>query len=331
VAGGPTAALGHIYGIAADRNGNVYVAATAKDRIYRFALSSPGNLSLIAGTGEKGFSGDGGDARLARFANPIALKADSNGDLYVVDQHNFRIRKITMKDGVVRTVAGDGNKGFAGDGGPPERAQFNAAHGIAFDRQGNLFIADESNNRVRMIRFGPRPIITTVAGDGTDGFGGDGGDPLQAQLSSPAGVAFDMDGNLLVSDMHNNRIRKVTLTGKPVITTVVGSGVASSDGDGGDPRGAGLSGPNGLSTDQFGTLYIADCENHRIRKVIFGARPRITTLAGTGLAGFSGDGGPAPSAKLSLATDSAVGTDGNLYIADYLNDRVRRVQLPQKQ
>jgi trimeric autotransporter adhesin len=140
-----------------------------------------------------------------------------------------------------------------------------------------------------------------------------------------------MDGNLLVSDMHNNRIRKVTLTGKPVITTVVGSGVASSDGDGGDPRGAGLSGPNGLSTDQFGTLYIADCENHRIRKVIFGARPRITTLAGTGLAGFSGDGGPAPSAKLSLATDSAVGTDGNLYIADYLNDRVRRVQLPQKQ
>jgi hypothetical protein len=303
----------------------LYISASARHQILKLTLGAAPSVNVIAGTGKMGFGGDGGDPAAAQLNNPIGLAVDSAGDLYIVDQNNARIRKLTFKDRIIRTVAGNGVRGFSGDGGDPRNAQLASPFGIALDPAGNLFIGDQGNNRVREIKFGPKPIIATVAGSGVDGFSGDGEDPLKADLSAPSGLAFDKHGNLYFSDEHNNRIRKLTFGPHTLISTVVGSGAAAFSGDGGDPIAAALSGPQGIATDASGNLYIADYENHRIRTVTFGAKPVITTIAGTGIAGFSGDGAEANAARLSLPTGVAVGPDGNLYIADYLNDRIRRV------
>jgi predicted Ser/Thr protein kinase len=324
VAGASPAALGHLYGVAADRKGNIYFSSTGKDQVYRLTIGPPLRVALVAGTGQRGFEGDGGDARFAQFDNPIALAVDGNDDLFVVDQHNFRIRKITFNDGIIRTVAGTGAAGSSGDGGPPGKATFRVPSALAFNSEGTLFVADYGASCVRAIRFGANPVITTPVG-GVNGFSGDGGDPKQAQLSGPAGLGFDASGSLFIADQHNNRVRKVTFGSNPKITTVAGAGRASFDGDGGVPTQAGLSGPNGLALDRFGNLYIADSENHRIRKVTFGSKPQIRTVVGNGLAGFSGDGGPASAARLSLPNAMAITTNGDIYVADYLNDRIRRV------
>ncbi len=327
IAGGPAAHLGHLQFVTLDSGGNVYVSATSRHQILKVTAGSKPAVSVVAGTGKPGFSGDGGDPAEAQLNNPIGLAFDRRGDLYIVDQNNYRVRKIEFAAHTIRTVVGTGVRGFAGDGGNPKNAQIGSSFAIVFDSEGNLFIADQSNNRIRKVRIGPNPTITTVAGSGADGFAGDGGDPAKADLSAPSGLALDRAGNLYFSDEHNNRIRRVTFGPRPVISTVAGSGAAAYGGDGDNPLAAGLSGPQGIAMDASGNLYIADYENHRIRKVIFGAEPVINTVAGTGIAGFNGDGGSARSARLSLPTDVAVGPDGNLYIADYLNDRIRRVPL----
>lgn len=327
LAGGPAAPLGHLYGIAADKKGNIYFSSTGTDQVYRLTIGPPSSVTLVAGTGKRGFGGDGGDARLAQFDNPIALAVDANDDLFVIDQHNHRIRAVTFKDGLIHTIAGSGAPGSAGDGGPPVDATMTDPSAIAFDSEGKLYVADLASHRVRVIQFGSNPIVSTLAGTGVPGFSGDGGDPAQAQLSGPAGLVFDTEGNLYISDQHNNRVRKVTFGRKPQIATVVGAGPAAFGGDGGAPAAAELSGPNGLAVDRSGNLYIADSENHRIRKVTFGPKPEIRTFVGIGLAGFSGDGGAASAARLSLPNAMVFGTDGNLYVADYLNDRIRRVTL----
>jgi sugar lactone lactonase YvrE/predicted Ser/Thr protein kinase len=328
VAGSPPARLGHLQALTADRNWNIYVSATARNQILKLTIGSVPSTTVIAGTGKQGFGGDGGDPAAAQFNNPIGLAVDTNGDLYIVDQNNSRIRKLTFRHRIINTVVGSGIRGFAGDGGDPKNAQLASPFGIVFDTAGSLFIGDQGNNRVRRVRFGPNPVISTVAGSGIDGFSGDGGDPSKADLSAPSGLAFDGAGDLYFSDEHNNRIRKITFGLRPTISTVVGAGVAAFSGDNGDPGLAGLSGPQGIAIDTAGNLYIADYENHRIRKVTFGVKPVIKTVAGTGIAGFSGDGGSATAARLSLPTGVTIGADGNLYIADYLNDRIRLINTP---
>ena len=249
---------------------------------------------------------------------------DSSGNLFIADTFNNRIRKVDTS-GNISTVAGTGTVGFSGDGDPATSAQLNFPHGVALDSSGNLFIADQDNQRIRKVDTSGN--ISTVAGTGTAGFSGDGGPATSAQLAGPLGVAFDSSGNLFITETSNNRIRKVDTSGN--ISTAAGTGTAGFSGDGGPATSAQLKNPTGVAVDSSGNLFIADRTNNRIRKV--DTSGNITTVAGTGATGsleggYSGDGGPATSAKLSLPEGVAVDSSGNLFIADRLNHRIRKVE-----
>jgi len=221
--------------------------------------------------------------------------------------------------GVITTFAGNGTAGYSGDGGPATSAQLNFPTGIATDTFGNLYIVDYQNNRIRKVT--PGGVISTVVGNGTGGFSGDGGLATSAMIYQPEGVAADRNGNLYIADAGNNRIRKVTPGG--VISTFAGNGTAGYSGDGGPAVSAQVSQPEGLVVDAAGNLYIADSENNRIRKVT--PSGVISTVAGNGAVGFSGDGGPATAAQLSFPLSVALDTAGSLYIADTNNNRIRKV------
>ncbi len=219
----------------------------------------------------------------------------------------------------IATVAGDGTRGFGGDGGPAAAARLHGPYGVAMDEAGNLFIADSANHRIRKVDAAG--IITTVAGDGTYGFGGDGGPAAAARLNTPWGVAVDRAGNLYIADIGNYRIRKIDAAG--VITTMTGDGTYGFGGDGGPAAVARLAWPESVAVDGAGNLFIADSLNQRIRKV--DAAGVITTVAGDGTKGFGGDGGSATAAQLAGPSDVAVDGAGNLFIADSLNQRIRKV------
>jgi len=298
-------------GVNVDAQGNVFVADTSNNRVRKI---NGGIITTIAGTGTAGFAGDGGQATSAQLNIPGGVAVDAQGNVYIADEDNHRVRKIS--GGIITTVAGNGVAGYSGDGGQATSAQLNFPHGVTVDAQGNVFIVDTSNNRVRKVSGG---IITTVAGNGVAGFSGDGGQATSAQLNFPRQVAVDAQGNLYIADTVNHRVRKVT---GGVITTFAGTGVAGFSGDGGQATSAQLNFPRGVALDAAGNLYIAD-DNSRIRKVSGGV---ITTIAGTGVAGFSGDGGQATSAQLNFPWGLAVDASGNLYIGDYTNNRVREIQ-----
>ena len=261
-----------------------------------------------------GFAGDGGPAVAARLNLPYDVAVDSSGNLYITDRNNHRIRKVDST-GTITTIAGTGKDGFSGDGGPATQAQLNFPTGVAVDGEGNLYIADAPNDRIRKVdSIG---TITTIAGTGEQGFSGDGGPATQAQLDHPRAVAVDGEGNLYIADRNNNRIRKVDSTG--TITTIAGGGGFGEDG--GPATQVRLNLPYGVAVDGTGNLYIADTNSDRIRKV--DSTGTITTIAGTGERGFSGDGGPATQASLNSPFGVAVDEAGNLYIADQYNNRIR--------
>ena len=246
------------------------------------------------------------------------------GNLFIADGGNFRIRKVDTS-GIITTVAGNGSSEFSGDGGPATSASLTNPFGVALDGTGNLFIADEGSNRIRKVDTSG--IITTVAGNGSSGFSGDGGPAISASLSGPIGVALDGTGNLFFADAGNNRIRKVDTSG--IISTVAGDGIFGFSGDGDPATSASLRDPFGVALDGAGNLFIADRFNQRIRRVD-AATGIITTVAGDGptgigAGGFSGDGGPATSASLNSPFGVAVDGAGNLFIADTLNNRIRKV------
>jgi sugar lactone lactonase YvrE len=294
----------------------------------------PGAITTVAGGVLRGFAGDGGPALTARLSLPEGLAADAKGDLYVFDCANARVR-VVRPDGTIATIAGTGQFGFSGDGGPATSAQLkpqcgaNDPAGLAVDAAGDVFVADTGNNRVRMIN--PAGIITTVAGTGVSAFGGDGGPATAAQLSDPTGLAVSPQGTLYIADANNHRVRAVAPGG--TITTVAGNGIpgcnaCSAQGEGGPATGAELYAPVGLAVDGHGDLLIADWIDDRV----FSVSPAgiITTLAGethpNNLAGgFSGDGGPATGAELDGPAALAVDGHGSVYIADSINDRVRVV------
>ena len=217
----------------------------------------PGTITTIAGTGERGFGGDGGPATQARLNYPYGVAVDGAGNLYIADLANHRIRKVDST-GTITTFAGTGERGFGGDGGPASQAQINFPTGVAVDEAGNLYIADWSNARIRKVDG--TGTITTIAGTGELGFGGDGGPAIQARLSLPYSVAVDGAGNLYIADQYNNRIRRVDSTG--TITTIAGTG---ERGFSGPATQAQLDDPTGVAVDGAGNLYIADASNHRIR------------------------------------------------------------------
>ena len=242
------------------------------------------------------------------FIIPEGIVLGSDGSLYVADTGNNLIRRV-RPDGIITTVAGDGTDGYGGDGGLAINAQLSGPTGLAVGQDGNLYIADNGNSRIR--RVDPDGIITTVAGDGTFDYGGDGGQATQAQLASPNDIALGTDGTLYIADSYNNRIRRVGPDG--IITTVAGDGTDGYGGDGGPAAQAPLSRPNGIAIGPDGNLYIADTGNGRIRQV--GLDGIITTVAGAGELGANGDGGLATQARLTGAKDIAIGRDGSLYIA----------------
>jgi len=346
-------------GLAVDSAGNLFIADTSNHRIRR--VSPDGVITTVAGNGSRGFSGDGGTATSAELNYPWAVAVDGAGNLFIADAVNYLIRKVSA-GGIITTVAGGGTlPGASADGGSATRAQL-SAWAVAADSAGNLFIADDASGSIRKVS--PSGIITTVAplrawgvavdgagnlfladgssrirkvaadgtsttvaGGGTAGLG-DGGPATSAQLSNPAGVGVDGAGNLFIADRLNNRIRKVSPSA--IITTVAGDGTGrgiwSQGGpatDGGPATSSQLSSPWAVALDGAGNLFIADSRNHRIRRV--SPSGNITTVAGNGTWGFSGDGGPATSAQLNWPLGVAVDNAGNLFAVDAGNGRVRKV------
>jgi trimeric autotransporter adhesin len=311
-----TQAIDYPDAIAADGTGGFYVSSPSQNRIYR--VVADGSLSLTAGVGSSEYSGDGGQAASAQLSNPEGVAVDSAGNLYIADSGNNRIRKVTPA-GIISTVAGNGTSGFSGDGGPATMARLFMPIGVAVDSAGNIYIADTFNLRIRKVTL--TGTITTVAGNGSKGYGGDGSPATAAKLNSPSGVMVDSAGNIYIADSGNNRIRKVTPAG--IISTVAGNGARGYGGDGDAATSAKLNSPSGVAVDSAGDLYIADRDNRRIRKVTLAGT--ITTVAGNGDFGYSGDGGAATSAKLNSPSGVAVDSAGNLYIADSGNHRIRKV------
>ena len=318
--GGPASEgrLAFLAGVATDGAGNLYIADAGNGRVRK--VDSTGTITTIAGFVDPG---DGGPAVEAQLRYPRNMAVDGAGNLYIANQVNHRIRKVDST-GTITTIAGSGETGFRGDGGPAVEAQLDHPVGMAVDGAGNLYIADTGNNRIRKVDSSG--TITTIAGSGETGFdggsfGGDGGPASEGRLAFPAGVATDGAGNLYIADSDNQRIRKVDSTG--TITTIAGSGGTGFRGDGGPAVEAQLNYPVGMAVDGAGNLYIADSDNHRIRKV--DSSGTITTIAGTGEFGFNGDGGPAVEAQLNYPVGMAVDGAGNLYIADARNHRIRKV------
>ncbi|MFJ1792168.1 NHL domain-containing protein [Kitasatospora griseola] len=276
-------------------------------------------ISTVAGIdGPGGFKGENEPAVTAQLNRPMGVAVDSAGTLYIADPSNQRIRKVTT-DGRISTVAGTGTAGFVGNNGPADKAQLNQPRGVAVDSAGNIYIADAGHHRLRKITADGR--ISTIAGTGTGGFAGNNGPAVSAQLNYPLAVAVDGTGVLYVSDYSGHRVRKITTDGR--ISTIAGTGTPGFSGDGNPAASAQLSHPRGLTVDSDGNVYIADGNNHRVRRI--GADGKISTVAGTSTAGFTGDGGPAGKAQLNLPMGVAVDGAGNLYVSDYNNHRIRRI------
>jgi uncharacterized protein (TIGR03437 family) len=303
--------------VAVDSSGNIYIADTANAYIRK--VTTDGNINYIAGDGSIGYSGDGGYATSADLIAPFALAVDSSGNVYFAENGDSRIRRIDAKSLDISTVAGNGTPGFTGDGSTATNAEMNSPTGVAVDSAGNLYIADSLNCRIRKVASGGN--ISTLAGNGTLSYSGDGGAASKAQLNTPQGVAADAAGNLYLSDTLNNVVRKVSPNG--IISNYAGNGGVGSSGDGSAATSAQLNGPQGLAVDASGNLFIADTLNAKVRKV--SASGVISTVAGSGTPGYGGDGAAATSAQLNLPIGVAVDGNNNLYIADFGNSRVRKV------
>jgi sugar lactone lactonase YvrE len=302
--------------LALDGGGDIYVSDQGNRRIRR--IDSRGVIDTFAGKPRRAFGGDGGPATEAQLSGPTGLETDEQGNLFIGDAGNRRVRRIDS-DGIISTVIGTGVNGSDGDGGPATAAQLGSPGHVAVDARGNLYVSDRINDRIRKVTLDG--IIQTIAGTVPRGFSGDGGQATAATLNFPYDMAFDGDGNLYFADHNNHRIRKIRTDG--VIETVAGVGTHGFSGDGGQATLAHLSFPRDVVVDQQGTLYVADTENHRIRRI--GTDGIITTVAGSATSGFSGDGAQATSARMSFPRGVVLDDAGNLYITDSGNRRIRRV------
>jgi trimeric autotransporter adhesin len=295
------AQIGTIQGVAADRSGNLYISDTDHHRVRK--IWSTSIITTLAGTGTAGFSGDGGPAAKAQLNLPYGVAVDASGNVYIADLGNQRVRRVAA-DGTITTVAGTGDAGYSGDGGAAALAKLHTPRNVAVDAWGNLYISEFEGHRVRKVAS--NGIITTAAGNGMAGFGGDGGPATSAQLGYPAGLASGSDGALYIADSQNNRIRKVS---QGVISTVLGG-----------TAGTALTTPIAVALDWAGNLYVAD-SGFVVR--VYTAAGVWSNFAGTGAQGFSGDGAAASQAFLTQPRDLAASATTGLYIADGV--RLRQV------
>ncbi|HTB31627.1 MAG TPA: T9SS type A sorting domain-containing protein [Bacteroidia bacterium] len=317
-----SAEMGKPEGIALDGSGNIYIADVNNGRIRK--ISASGIITTIAGGGSNGL-GDGGPATDAELNAPVGIILDGSGNIYIADFYENRIRIINTS-GIIRTFAGNGVQSFYGDGGPATDAELNAPYGLAIDTSGNIYIADCSNDRIRIVNISG--IIRTFAGISFSGFSGDGGQATSAELNAPTGITSDNSGNVYIADWNNNCIRVVNTSG--IISTFAGNRAYGYSGDGGPATSAEFYSPTDVDVDVLGNIYIADQHNDRIR--IVNTSGSINTFVGNGYnspntGGYSGDGGSATDAELYLPESIAVDAMGNIYIGDELNNRVRKVTI----
>lgn len=365
---GGSAVKAQIYfpsGVAVDSQGNVFFFDFINSRVRM--ISRSGTIATVAGNGTNGFCGDGGLATKACLYFPTALVVGSGSDgeiLYIADTYNDRIRQVALSTGVIITVAGNGTRGYSGDGGLAVSASLDTPQGLALYSQSNsLWISDSDNHAVRKVDtstgvittfFGdgscgitlcfpegisvdasgnlyvsatgngdvlevqvPSGVSIIKAGNGSQGYTGDGGPAVSAALNAAQDVLIDQSGNLLIVDTQNDRVRMVNASG--IISTIVGGDV----GDGGKSNLSSLNWAQGIAFDKAGNLYIADTWNNRIRKVTTAGT--ISTIAGTGVSGYAGDGGPASEAEIYEPVGVAVDGLGNIYVADYSNGAIRKI------
>ena len=330
VAGGGTGGDGSIagqaklvapFGVGFDAKGILFFVEMTGHRLRK--IGQDGLVTTVAGSGRVGSGGDGGPAAQAELNGPHSLAVARNGDIFVADTWNNRIRKIDARSGVIKTIAGTGRKGFSGDGGPAVEADFGGIYCLALDEANQtLALADLDNRRVRQIDL-KSGMVSTVAGNGKKGVPVDGDDARQAPLLDPRAVAQDARGNLYILERSGHALRVVDRSGK--IRTLAGTGQPGDSGDGGDARHARLNGPKHLCVSPAGDVLIADTENHRVR-VFHSAKGTIEGVAGTGRKGTRGLGGPASDAELAQPHGVTVGPDGFLFISDSSNDRILKME-----
>jgi len=309
------------FGVDFDKAGNTYIVELSGGRVLK--VDGKGVLSVFAGTGQKGDGGDGGPAAKAQFNGLHSLVSAANGDIYLADTWNHKVRKIDAKAGTISTIAGTGKKGFSGDGGPALKAEFGGIYCVALDAKGEkLYLADLDNKRIRVVQL-DTGVVTSVAGNGKAGVPLDGAVAREAPLVDPRAVAVDAKGNVYILERGGHALRVVDAAGK--IRTVAGTGTSGATGDGGDAKQATLNGPKHLCIDRDGSVIIADAENNLIRRYL-PADGKIVRVAGTGTKGSAGINGPPDKAELARPHGVFVHPSGTLYIVDSYNHRVLKIE-----
>ncbi len=280
-----------------------------------------GIIQTLVGTGERGYAGDGGPAAIALLSEPFMCAFDSRGNLFVAEAMNHCVRRVDLSTGVITTVAGTGEEGYSGDGGPATQATFNQPYSLQIDSNGDIYIVDRLNAAIRRVDAATG-IISTVAGTGNPGYSGDGGPGVNAQLREPNDCFLDGRGGLLIADIQDQRVRRLDLQ-SGIITTFAGNGEKVRAGDGGRAVEAGILGARAVCMDGSGNTYICEREGNGVRKV--DANGIMSTLAGTGEGGYSGDGGPALAATWGAPKAIRCDHQGNLLVVDTENHAIRRI------
>ena len=282
-----------------------------------------GDVSTFAGTGRKGFSGDGGKASEAELNNVYAVARGPDGWLYICDMDNHRIRRVNA-EGTIETYAGSNERGYSGDGGAADRAKLNQPYEMAWDKEGHLYFVEVGNHCVRRVDAKTQ-VITTVAGTGVAGFSGDGGPAIKAQFNQPHSLAFDTSGQLFVCDILNHRIRMIDVT-TGIVTTWAGTGEKKTGADGSPITGTPLNGPRALAFSSDGKCWLALREGNAVL-LLDPIANSIKRVAGTGKSGFTGHGGPAIEATLSGPKCVSLDADGNVYLADTESHTIRYIDI----
>jgi hypothetical protein len=314
--------IGDPFGVEFAADGSLYICEVRNHRLWK--MSGKGELTLVAGNGTKGYSGDGGSATKAQLNEPYEVRFDSAGNILFVEMQNHLVRKVDAKTGTISTVAGTGEKGFGGDGGPATKAKLSTPHSIALDTEDNIYIADIANHRIRKVDA-KTGIITTIAGNGEKQQPVDGQTAVGKPMIGPRALFITGD-TLWIALREGHSVWKMSLnTG--MLNHVAGTGKKGFTGDGGPAKDATFDGPKGIAIGPDLAIYVVDTENHTIRK-IDGKSGIITTIAGMGPKhkGGTGDGGPATQATMDRPHGVCVGPDGAVVIGDTLNHRVRVVK-----